>query len=97
MIEGAKCECGKMLVPFRITCPKCGKEMTKTGFEEKGIVLTHTTLYATPEGFEIPINLAMVELDGGANLVCGYEGEENLKIGDKVKIKTKDDLFFCEL
>lgn len=96
MIEGSECECGKKVVPFRDTCPKCGRNMSKAGFEEQGTVLTHTTLHAVPEGFEAPINLAMIELAGGVNLICGYEGKEDLKIGDKVKIKKIGELHICE-
>lgn len=96
MIEGAECECGKKLVPFRKLCPKCGKEMAKAQFEGKGIVITHTTLYTVPEGFEGPIKLVMVGIEGGANLICGYEGETNLNIGDNVKIRRKGELHICE-
>lgn len=96
MIEGAECECGKKLVPFRKLCPICGKEMVKAQFEERGIIITHTTLYTVPEGFESPIKLAMVEIDGGATLICGYEREMDLSIGDKVKIDRKGELHICE-
>jgi uncharacterized OB-fold protein len=97
MIEGSECECGKKVVPSRNLCPKCGKNMIKTEFEEKGSVLTHTTLYAVPEGFEAPIKLAMIEIENGADLICSYEGKEDLNIGAKVKIKKKGKLYICEL
>ena len=97
MIEGSECECGKKVVPSRNVCPKCGRNMIKTEFEGKGIVLTHTTLYAVPEGFQAPIKLAMIEIEDGTNLICGYEGKEDLDIGDKVKIKKKGNLNVCEL
>ncbi len=95
MIQGAECECGKKLVPYREICPKCGGKMDRAGFEEKGVVLTHTTLYAVPEGYEPPIKLAMIQLEGGANLICGYEGEEELSIGKKVRIESRGELDFC--
>jgi hypothetical protein len=36
----------------------------------------------------------MIQLEGGANLLCGYEGEE-LDIGEKVRIEKKGELNFC--
>ncbi len=96
MIEGAECECGKRVVPNRVTCPKCGKNMATAKFNEKGSVLSHTALYAVPEGFEAPIKLAMIKLEEGPSLICGYEGDKDLEIGDSVFIKRKDALYFCE-
>ncbi len=96
MIKGAECGCQKKLVPYRKVCPRCGKDMVKAEFAKSGEVLTYTTLYAVPEGFEGPIKLAMVKLEGGANLICGYEGEQDLNIEEKVKIKKKGEFFFCE-
>ncbi len=97
MIEGSECECGKKVIPSRKICPMCGKSMIKKEFKEKGTVLTHTTLYAVPEGFEAPIKLAMIEIENEANLICSYEGKEDLKIGDKVKIKKKGNINICEI
>lgn len=97
MIEGSECKCGKKLVPYRNVCPSCGKKMSKTEFKDNGTVLTYTTLYAVPEGFEGPIHLAMIGLDEGANLICGYEGKEELSIGNQVKVKKKGELHICEL
>ena len=97
MIPGAECDCGKRLVPFRETCPSCGGKTTKVKFKEKGVVLTHTTVYAVPEDYEPPIKLAIIRLDGGANLICGYEGEEELSIGKEVRIEEKKGLHFCSI
>ncbi|UCF08982.1 MAG: OB-fold domain-containing protein [Thermoplasmata archaeon] len=71
--------------------------MEKAVFAEEGSVLTHTTLYAAPEGFTAPITLALVELDCTARLMCGYKGTDTLNIDDKVRVKTEEDLYFCEL
>ena len=96
MIKGAECKCQKKVVPYRNICPRCGKSMAMAEFEEKGTVLSQTTLHAVPEGFEGPIKLAMIQVQGGANLICRYEGERDLRIGEKVSIKSMDELYYCE-
>ena len=96
MIKGSKCECGKNVVPQRTICPVCGRNMTDMEFGNKGTVLTYTTLYAPPKGFEGPIRFALVDLAGKAQLICTIKGEEELKIGDKVMVNKTEDLFFCE-
>ena len=97
MIQGAECKCGKRLVPFRETCPKCGEKTHKMEFSENGVVLTHTTVFAVPEGHEPPITLAIIELEGGAKLISGYSGEEELSIGKQVIIEKRGELYICTL
>jgi uncharacterized OB-fold protein len=70
--------------------------MEKADFENTGTVLTHTTLYAAPEGFEAPIRLAMVELKEGAHLVCAVKGDMEMGIGDEVRVKREGELYLCE-
>lgn len=96
MIKGSECECGKKVVPRRMLCPVCGKNMTDSEFGNKGTVLTYTTLYAPPSGFEGPIRFALVDLESKAQLMCTIKGEEELKIGDKVLVDKEEDLYFCE-
>jgi uncharacterized OB-fold protein len=96
MIKGSKCECGKYVVPQRMICPVCGRNMTDMEFENKGTVLTYTTLYAPPIGFEGPIRFALVDLKGKAQMMCTIKGEEELKIGDKVLVNKEDNMYFCE-
>ncbi len=96
MIEGAECECGVKVIPERKTCPECKKPMKKAEFGDFGTVLTHTTLHTPPEGYEGPIRLCMVKIDGGAQLLCGYDGEKDLDIGEHVKIIKKNKLYFCK-
>ncbi len=97
MIEGAECQCGKKVVPFRKLCPVCGRTMSNVEFRDEGSVLTYTTLHATPEGFESPIRLAMVELKEGAHLICGVKDGKDFKIGDDVNVKKDGELYFCQL
>ena len=96
MIEGGKCQCGKKIVPFRKLCPACGRAMNKVEFEDVGSILTYTTLHAAPEGFEAPIRLAMVELTGGANLICSVKDDTDMGIGDEVIVKRDGELYVCE-
>ena len=96
MIPGATCQCGKKVVPFRKFCPACGRAMEKADFENIGSVLTHTTLHAVPEGFEAPVRLAMIELEGGANLLCSVKEDTEVSIGDDVNVKREGELYFCE-
>jgi len=96
MIPGARCQCGKNIVPFRKLCPACGKAMEEMEFENAGTVLTHTTLHAAPEGFEAPIRIAMVELEGGAKLLCSIKHDKELTIGEEVVVKREGERYFCE-
>jgi len=96
MIPGARCQCGKNIVPFRKLCPACGKAMEEVEFENTGTVLTHTTLHAAPEGFEAPIGIAMVGLEGGAKLLCSVKCDIELSIGDHVEVKREGERYFCE-
>ena len=70
--------------------------MKEAEFENTGTVLTHTTLHAPPEGFEAPIRIAMVELEGGANILCSVKHDDELSIGDGVVVKKEGERYFCE-
>ncbi|UCE36621.1 MAG: hypothetical protein JSW00_14040 [Thermoplasmata archaeon] len=96
MIKGSECLCGKKVVPKRDICPKCGKHMSEAEFQDFGRVLTLTILHVPPEGYEGPIMFCMVAIEGGAKLVCGYEGDRDLDIGEHVRIKKIDNKYICE-
>jgi uncharacterized OB-fold protein len=96
MIRGARCRCGRDIVPFRKFCPSCGKTMEEVDFEDIGVVLTHTTLHAVPEGFEAPIRLAMIRLEGGANVICMVKDDDEMNIGKKVHVRMDGERYFCE-
>jgi uncharacterized OB-fold protein len=95
MIVGAECRCGKRVASKRRTCPECKGTMNQKEFGDLGTIVTHTTLHAPSEGFEGPITLCMVELEGGARLLCQYKGEKYPEIGDQVRARLEDDLYFC--
>jgi uncharacterized OB-fold protein len=96
MIEGAECVCGKKVASKRRICPECKGPLKDAEFGDIGTIVTHTTLYTPSEGFEGPLRLCMVELEGGARLLCGFKGEKDPDIGDQVKVENNEDLFYCE-
>ncbi|HDM92065.1 MAG TPA: Zn-ribbon domain-containing OB-fold protein [Candidatus Korarchaeota archaeon] len=71
-LEGVECEeCGYRTLPSRMVCPRCGsRKMKRILLPRKGRVLYHTTLHATPRGYEFyePYVLALVELDDGTRV-----------------------------
>ena len=88
---GTKCDtCDSFYFPPRLVCPTCRRRgaIREHQFEGGGKVVTHTTIYAAPEGFSkmAPYVLAIVELDEGprltAQVVCD---PSEVKIGMRVK------------
>jgi uncharacterized OB-fold protein len=93
-MEVSVCKCGKK-VPFkRKICPYCGKTMSFVEIRNSAEILTYTTLYTVPEGFDAPINLVLVELENGANLLCVCKNEKDLEIGKKGKIVLVKDKYY---
>jgi uncharacterized OB-fold protein len=90
----SSCKCGKIVPLKREMCPHCGKQMTIIECGNDAKLLTYTTLYTVPEGFDSPINLTLVELERGAKLLCVCIDEDDLKIGKKGKIIFKNDRYY---
>lgn len=95
MIDGSECRCGRKLVPPRKLCPSCGDVMGNVDFEEKGSILTHTTLFTVPDGFSAPIKLALVELAGGPKLLCSCGDGVVMEIGAPVRVFQEGEIFIC--
>jgi uncharacterized OB-fold protein len=93
-MQASKCNCGKIVPMDREICPNCGKPMTSIEFENDAEILTHTTLYTVPEGFEAPIFLVLVELEQGTKLLCECKNENDLKIGKKGKVIKKNNKYY---
>lgn len=85
-----KCvSCGHSLYPRHVRCPTCkGTEFNEFELKE-GIVLTYTTLNATPPGVEKPLHLAIAEFDDVRVLAKLSSGE--ISVGAKVRL-VKDNL-----
>jgi acetyl-CoA acetyltransferase len=67
--------------------------------ESIGILETFTTLYIPPEGFRSPLTLAFVKTEGGERVMAcnpDYRSPEELKMGKKVFLKTREGLYVFE-
>ncbi|MFW9958974.1 MAG: Zn-ribbon domain-containing OB-fold protein [Candidatus Odinarchaeota archaeon] len=91
-IQASHCgQCKRTIVPPREVCPYCGKiagRMSTSEIDNKGTILSHTTLQMPPDGFDTPLKMALVELDQGAVVLCLGYNEERLEpqIGAPVEI-----------
>lgn len=90
---GNECEhCKTKYFPPRVICPKCRRagKMNEYKFSGDGEILSYTTIYTPPSGFEIlkPYTLAIVKLKEGPSLTAMLTDckEEDVKIGKKVKM-----------
>jgi hypothetical protein len=59
-----------------------------------GQVLSFTTLHSPPEGFSSPLHLALVELQGGANLFCHGAETRGLRLGSRVAVESIDAVYY---
>ena len=93
-MHASKCNCGKIVALNREICPNCGKSMTSIEFGNDAEILTYTTLYIVPEGFNAPIFLVLVGLEQGAKLLCECKNENDLNIGKKGKVVVEDNRYY---
>ena len=93
-MQASTCTCEKKVVLKRKLCPHCGKSMTSIEIGDDAEVLTYTTLYTVPEGFNAPIFLVLIELEQGAKLLCECKKENDLEIGRKGKIVVKNEKYY---
>ncbi len=95
-LEAATCDdCGKILYPPRLVCPKCkSQSFTTTALPRSGKVLTYTVVRVPPEGFteESPLPIALVELDNGARVMVqigDIADPEQISIGMPVRLEFR--------
>jgi len=93
-MQASVCKCGKKVALEREICPHCGKSMASIKLENNAEILTYTTLYTVPEGFDAPIFLVLVELEQGVKLLCECKNESDLEIGKKGKIIVEKEKYF---
>jgi uncharacterized OB-fold protein len=94
---GLKCnKCGAYTVPPKKVCMECTSEdLDIAEIRKKGEIKTFTVIKVSPEGFDAPYIVAMVELDEGpwvmGNIidVDPYKADMEL-IGKKVVIGSKE-------
>jgi uncharacterized OB-fold protein len=67
--------------------------MTSLQIDGKGKILSYTTLEMPPNGFVPPLNMALVELDDGAVVLCLASDRERaeLTIGARVTVDTDQE------
>jgi len=94
LINGSECRCGFRTISIRPSCPICGKMMVQKEFPDEGRVLSYTRLQVPPEGFNVPLDLAMIEIQEGPKLVCWTESE--LEIGQMVEVYLDQNMFKCK-
>ncbi|HKZ60049.1 MAG TPA: OB-fold domain-containing protein [Candidatus Thermoplasmatota archaeon] len=99
-IEGARCTCGRLVVPARRYCPDCQRPMAAARVEAAGVVETWTTVEVTPEGFDPPVHLAVVTLGGAARGKTPARviarSKKALKVGAKVELQADGELLWAQ-
>ena len=94
-IAASRCpRCGDVVAPPAAYCPRHPVRMTPTMVLGLGEVISFTTLHSPPEGFRSPLNIALVELDGGARFVCYGAETRGLKVGSAVAIEAIDEVYY---
>jgi hypothetical protein len=94
-INASRCpRCHAVVAPPAPYCPWHPVAMTPTTVPGVGEIVSFTTLHAAPEGFRSPLNIAIVELEGGARFVCHGDETRGLKIGSSVAIEAIDDVYY---
>jgi hypothetical protein len=94
-IPASRCpRCEAVVAPPAAYCPWHPVPMTPTTVPGVGQIVSFTTLHAAPEGFRSPLNIAIVELQGGARFVCHGDETRGLKIGSSVAIEAIDDVYY---
>jgi hypothetical protein len=94
-IAASRCpRCEVVVAPPAAYCPWHPVAMTPTTVTGVGEIVSFTTLHAAPEGFRSPLNIAIVELEGGARFVCHGAETRGLRIGSTVAIEAIDDVYY---
>jgi len=94
-IAASRCpRCDEMVAPPATYCPRHPVRMVPVRLPGVGEVVSFTTLHSPPEGFRSPLNLALVELEGGARFFCHGAQTRGLKFGATVAIEAIDDVYY---
>ena len=94
-IAASRCpRCGEMVAPPATYCPRHPVRMVPARLPGVGEVVSFTTLHSPPEGFRSPLNLALVELEGGARFFCHGAQTRGLRVGSRVAIEAIDDVYY---
>jgi uncharacterized OB-fold protein len=104
-IMGTRCKrCGRLHFPPRADCADClSSDIEWIPLSGRGRLITYTTAYFAPAGFEAPYTLALAELEEGVRVFTRMSkdiGKTEIKIGMKVKlvpIRLADERITYEL
>jgi len=104
-IAATKCKrCGKLHFPPRADCATClSSDMKWVPLSGRGRLITHTTAYFAPAGFEAPYTLALAELEEGVRVFTRMSKDvekDEIRIGMNVKlvpVKLPNDRITYEL
>jgi len=88
---GAKCkDCGHVTYPRKKICPKCGSlNVEDYKLSRRGTVHTFCINWVLPPGFEPPVPLVLIDLEGGGRyqgIITEVSKPEEVKIGSKVEM-----------
>jgi len=94
-IAASRCpRCDVVVAPPATYCPRHPVRMVPVRLPGAGEVVSFTTLHSPPEGFRSPLNLALVELEGGARFFCHGAQTRGLKVGSAVAIEAVNDVYY---
>ena len=90
-IAATKCKaCGKLYFPPRADCIDClSDDMEWIPLSGRGKLITYTTAYFAPAGFEAPYTLALAELEEGVRVFTRMSKDakqDEIQIGTNVKL-----------
>lgn len=94
-IEASSCSrCGQTIVPPRETCPYCGNSagvMTSLSLDNRGVIVSYTTLNVPPEEFSSPVRLALVKLEKDVIILSLADSNDIVHIDSKVEIMVDNE------
>ncbi len=95
-LEASKCEeCGKILYPPRVACPKCGcTSFEETVMPRDGKIVTFTIVRVPPAGFteQTPLPIALVELENGVRVmvqIADVADPDDVEVGMPVRLEFR--------
>ena len=90
-IMGTRCKkCGRLYFPPRADCANClSNDIEWIPLSGRGKLITYTTAYFAPAGFEAPYTLAVAELDEGVRVFTRMSKDikkDEVKIGMNLRL-----------
>ncbi|MBI5061620.1 MAG: Zn-ribbon domain-containing OB-fold protein [Candidatus Aenigmarchaeota archaeon] len=87
-LTGSRCSaCNLTYFPPRMLCQKCGRTcLDEVSLPETGKIISHTTIYVAPEGFNAPYTIAVIDL--GEVLFTSHVVGDISKIKNNTRVKA---------